>query len=128
MKISLNCLRTTSLLEEGTHRVKIADIIEDVSGEKETHNFQCVFEDGFGNYIKDRFYNVEEQLPVIIKLFKSCGIEVTENTTLDTTELLNRNLEITVLDNIFTDEFTGEVKRIKTIVDFKSYDIDDLPY
>jgi hypothetical protein len=117
MKISLKKIQKDYALQVGKHNVKITHIIDGIEENRNKTFFSCRFENSEG-YIVSRFNNSEEELIQIIKLFNSCGFELGDNFTVDTNDLLNKELVIIVADQIFTDELTDEYIKIRVITDF----------
>lgn len=117
MKIILKELIHDSRLSTGNHNVKITNITEDIIEDGNIEFFQCKFENSEG-FIKNRFLNNEQTLSTIAKLFRACKISIKDSSELDTNDLLYKELEITIVDEIFTNASSGEMKHIRKIVDY----------
>jgi hypothetical protein len=121
MKISIKKIHKESALPIGRHRVKITCITESIDEDRNESFFSCRFENSKGHIIS-RLNNTEQGLVQILKLFNSCGFHFDDNPsnnfTVDTNDLLHKELEINVADQIFTDGLTDEYIEIRVITEF----------
>ncbi len=115
MKIKINEI---PFLENGRHSVMITEINDGTSEHKGIPFFTCRFENEEG-FATQRFYRSKPGMPIIASLFRAVGLEVKEGDTLDTKQLLHKQLSIEVSERTYQDPTTGKEKTIKEATHFR---------
>ncbi len=108
-----------TFLPDGRHLVEITHVEEGVSEHKNVPFFACRFENEEG-FIMQRFYNSTPGMPVIMKLFQAVDIPVKEGKDLDTNQLLQKKLYITVGERTYNEPESGNERTLKQAIEFES--------
>ncbi|PRY10187.1 hypothetical protein CLV24_115104 [Pontibacter ummariensis] len=101
-------------LPEGRHVVKITEVDEGRSENKDVPFINCRFENEDG-FINQRFYLSEPGQPILAAFLKAAGIEKTE---VDSKELKGKVLSIEVEERSYEDA-EGKEKKIKQATHFE---------
>ncbi|MBF9252557.1 hypothetical protein I2I11_04560 [Pontibacter sp. 172403-2] len=101
-------------LPEGRHVVKITEVEEGRSENKDVPFINCRFENEDG-FINQRFYLSEPGQPILAAFLKALGINKTE---VDSKELKGKSLSVEVEERTYEDA-EGKEKTIKQATHFK---------
>jgi hypothetical protein len=94
-------------LPSGKHLVKIIKVEEGITINGVEY-FDCFFKSYHGICSK-RFFIVDHCLPLVISLFRACGLPVESNDILDTYYLYGMTLEIENIYRIIDGEISTEI-------------------
>ena len=111
MKVKINEL---PFLPDGRHVVKITEIEEGKSENKDIPFFNCRLENEEG-FVNQRFYLSEPGQPILAGFLKAVGIEGKE---FDTKELKGKSLSVEVEERTYEDA-EGKEKTIKQATNFQ---------
>jgi len=111
MKLKIN---EKPFLPEGRHVVKITEVEEGKSENKDIPFINCRLENEQG-FINQRFYLSAPGQPILASFLKALGIEKTE---VDTKELKGKSLSVEVAERAYEDA-DGKEKSIRQAIHFK---------
>jgi hypothetical protein len=117
MKIAVEKDQAKPLLADGHHTVTIAKIDEGTSENKGIPFFAVRFENEDG-YVSHRFYQSRAGMSNIVSLFEQAGIDVKEGDTLDTKQLIGKQVDIEVGERSYNDPETGNERTLKQAMNF----------
>ena len=103
-------------LDNGRHVVTITEIQEGESEYKGIPFFTARMENEDG-FVEQRFYDSEPSRPILAELMQAIGLE---GETLDTEDLVGKELSVAVSERTYPDPDTGVEKTIKEAHDFKT--------
>lgn len=102
-------------LAHGRHVVNITEITEGKSEYKSIPFFAARMENEDG-FVEQRFYDSEPSQPILAELMHAVGLD---GDTLDTAQLVGKELSVKVGDRTYSDPDTGDEKTITEASNFK---------